>query len=405
MPSYSHLNQPPALERIDMNLKFFARLLPVTGLLCMNMAMALSPTCSLAAGENKVSWPSAADPTWEMCWVKPGMSSGPRGSGLELRNVHFRGVLVMKRAHAPMLFAEYRNGAGGNCYRDWKDEDSAILIDPIVRNVLGTPANFLATTNCDVSSSPTASFGNCPFGQAGRTAADCSNGIAIENLPGNMGFRLTSQYAAAWYKYTSRYEFLTNGNIDTQFGFGNNNGTYNNTTHWHHNYWRFDFDIEGASNDSINVDGTSQTTEFTAVRGVSVVSVTDSSAGFGYIVAPGSNDSTFAPNESTRNFHTVDIIGSAYKANEYSDRSDNVLSDCTMNSSAIANGENIDKKDVVIYYRASVRDSTANNWALPGGGFAPQDSMVCKRVGPTLQMTGTFPVPESDFRFFKDGAE
>ena len=311
----------------------------------------------------------------------------------------------MKRAHAPMLFAEYRNGAGGNCYRDWKDENSSIIAEPIVRNVLGTPLNFSATTNCDVSSAPTTSYGNCPFGQSGRTAADCSNGVAIENLAGNMGFRLTSQYAAAWYKYTSRYKFLTNGNIDTQFGFGNNNGTYNDVTHWHQNYWRFDFDIEGWCNDSINIDNAPQATEFSSVRGKTIFSVTDSYAGFGYIIAPGTNDNTFSANQSNRNFHTVDIIGSVYKPNEYSDRSDNILSDCKMNASAIANSENIDRKDVVLYYRASVRDTTANNWALPGGGFAPEDSMVCKRVGPTLQMTGTFPVPDGDFRFFKDGVE
>jgi hypothetical protein len=390
-----------------MNPKFFARLLPVAGLLCMNTAMALSPTCSLAAGENKVSWPSAANPTWEMCWVKPSQSSGPRGSGLELRNVHFRGVLVMKRAHSPMLFAEYRDGAGGNCYRDWKDEDSAIIAEPAVRNVLGTPVNFTATTNCDVSNLPTTSYGSCPFGQPGRTGADCTpvGGVAIENLPANMGFRLTNQYTAGWYKYTARYEFLPNGNIDTKFGFGNSDGTYNNVTHWHQNYWRFDFDIEGASNDSVNIDSTPQTTEFAAVRDRPAFSVTDSNAGFGYLIAPGANDNTYPANQSGRNFHTADVIATLYKPTEYSDRTNNSLGDCAMNASVLANSENIDRKDVVLYYRASVRDSTANNWALPGGGFAPQDSMVCKTVGPTLQMTGTFPVADGDFRFFKDGAE
>ena len=389
-----------------MNPNFFARLLPVAGLLCMNTAMALSPTCNIAAGENKVSWPSAANPTWELCWVKPSLSSGPRGSGLEIRNVHFRGVLVIKRAHSPMLFAEYRDGAGGNCYRDWKDEDSAILAEPAVRNVLGTSVNFSATTNCDVSNLPATSYGSCPFGQAGRTAADCTRvgGVAIENLPGNLGFRLTNQYSAGWYKYSSRYEFLSNGNIDTKFGFGNSDGTYNNVTHWHQNYWRFDFDIEGASNDSVNIDNVAQATEFSAVRRAAI-SVTDSNANFGYVITPGANDNTSSANESGRNFHTVDIIATSYKPTEYSDRPDNRLGDCAMNAAVLANNENIAKTDVVLYYRASVRDSTANNWALPGGGFAPQDSMVCKRVGPTLQMTGTFPVPEGDFRFFKDGAE
>ncbi len=391
-----------------MTTKLLARLLPVAGLLYMNAAMALTPTCNIAAGENKVSWPSAENPTWEMCWVKPSKSSGPRGSGLEVRNVHFRGVLVMKRAHSPMLFAEYRDGAGGGCYRDWKDEDSKIIAEPAVRDVLGTPINFSATTNCDVSSLPTTSYGPCPFGQTGRTSADCTGlgGVAIENLPFGLGFRLTTQYSAGWYKYTSRYEFLTNGNIDTNFGFGNSDGTYNNVTHWHQNYWRFDFDIEGAGNDSINIDDVPQTTEFSAIRSKSVVSVSDSNTSFGYTIAPGPNDSTFPANESGRNFHSVDLIATAYKPTEYSDKTNNALGDCAMNAAILANNESIDKTDVVLYYRASVRDTTANNWALPGGvGFAPQDSMVCKRVGPTLQMTGTFPVPEGDFRFFKDGAE
>ena len=132
---------------------------------------------------------------------------------------------------------------------------------------------------------------------------------------------------------------------------------------------------------------------------------TRSTIATGYLVAPGANDNAYPANQSNRNFHTVDVIATLYKPTEYADRTNNMLSDCAMNSSVLANSENIDRKDVVLYYRASVRDSTANNWALPGGGFAPQDSMVCKTVGPTLQMAGTFPVPDGDFRFFKDGVE
>ena len=369
-------------------------------------ALALSPVCNAAANETKVSWPNATNPTWEMCWLRPIHSVGAEGSGLELRNVHFRGLLVMKRSHAPILFAEYRNV--NTCYRDWKDVEASMLVEPIVRNVLGTPVNFSSTTSCDISGSATASFGLCPFAQPGRTAADCNNGgVAIENLPADSGFRITSQYEASWYKYTSRYSFMPNGDINVEFGFGNSDGTLNNRTHWHHNYWRFDFDIDGANRDQISLNGTKLTTEFASLRiNRQLYSVMDNGGQFGYEINPSSNDMLFPANESGRNLHTVDIIGTRHRANEYTDRgSTNNLSDCQMLSGNLANGESIDDTDVVLYYRASVRDTTANNWAVPGGGFAPQDSMVCKRGGPVLKLVGNFPIQAGDFSLFKDSLE
>ena len=376
-------------------------------LLFSQNVLAASPICNAAANETKVSWPDAINPTWEMCWLRPINSSSVEGSGLELRNVHFRGVLVMKRSHAPMLFAEYRTG--GTCYRDWKDVEASMLAEPAVRNVLGTPSVFNATTSCDVSSNATVSYGLCPFGQAGRTAADCNGGgLAIENLPAAGGFRITSQYEAAWYKYTSRYSFFSNGDIGVEFGFGNSNGTLNNTTHWHHNYWRFDFDIDGASRDQISLAGTKLNTEFASLRDPrALYSVTDNASQFGYEINPGSNDLLFPANESGRNFHTSDVIGSRYVANQYNDRLNNAnaLADCQMASNFLANGESIEDTDVVVYYRVSVRDTTANDWSVLGGGFAPQDSMVCKRAGPTLRLVGNFPIQAGDFSIFKDGVE
>lgn len=369
-------------------------------------SMAASPVCNSAANENKVSWPNAENPVWEMCWLRPTRSSGARGSGLELRNVHFRGLLVMKRSHAPILFAEYRNSA--TCYRDWKDTEASMLVEPAVRNVLGTPAIFSSTTSCDISASPTASFGLCPFSVPGRTAQDCNGGgVALENLPADGGFRITAQYEAAWYKYTSRYVFNANGDIGVEFGFGNSDGTNNNLTHWHHNYWRFDFDIDGANRDQISLNGESLSTEFASVRGRrDVYAVTDLASQFGYEIYAGSNDLLFPANESGRNFHTSDIIGTRYIAGEYTDRgSTNVLSDCEMRSSNLANGQSIEDTDVVVYYRASVRDTTASNWPAPDGGFAPQDSMVCKRAGPTLKLVGNFPIQVGDFSLFKDSLE
>lgn len=100
-----------------MNLRSCLRLLPVlcatAGVFAATDARADSPVCS--GSELLLSWPSV-NPIWELCYLLPSQSSGPRGSGMELRNVYLHGKLALKRAHAPILFAEYTTST---CYRDW----------------------------------------------------------------------------------------------------------------------------------------------------------------------------------------------------------------------------------------------------------------------------------------------
>lgn len=347
------------------------------------------PGCNAAANENLVQWP-AATPVWQMCWLRPNQSSGPRGSGLEIRNVWYRGKQVFKRAHAPMLFAEYRNGAGGNCYRDWKDQNSNFLANAAVQNQLGIGANVI--TSCDRSTSPTQSFGNCPFQLGSPGGASCFSGVAIQDLGDRM--TLTTQYVAGWYLYSMRWTFHLNGTIEPFFGLGNSNGTYNDVTHWHHNYWRFDFDIDGAGNDQLLLDGAPQANEFSAVHAPRrVYGVRDSVTGRGYDVfpgdatsPPGAMDLVFPPNESGRNFHTVDVMGTLFANNEFGDNPNWSLSDCAVNVAALVSpAVSITNTDVVMYYRGGVRDSAGD---FPPGNPVPADPMVCKSVGPRLVPVG-----------------
>jgi hypothetical protein len=383
------------------------------GLFALVLAGAAYSGSVIAAGANCATWGGtllkwpAENPTWEMCWVRPGQSVGVQGSGLEIRDVHYKGILVAKRMHAPILFAEYRGNS--TCYRDWKDADARFVASPPVRNQLGIPT-FRATTSCDVSQHATASYGNCPFAGApgfSFTAADCISspgGVAIEDMGDHVV--LTTQYSASWYQYTSRFVFWENGDMQPEFGFGNNNGTNNNLTHWHHNYWRFDFDIDGANDNAILANGVPQSTEFTGLRsltggpdnGPTYWDVITNKGGFGYRIVSGSGDYT-PPNESGRGFHTVDVIGSRFINNEYADKADNNLSDCQMVASNIANGENIANADVVFWYRTSVRDSNGNNWppGCSGSGCVPQDSMVCKSGGPTITRIGDWPIFRNGF--------
>ena len=78
--------------------------------------------------------------------------------------------------------------------------------------------------------------------------------------------RLTTQYIAGWYMYANRFVFHADGRIEPSFGFGNRNGTYNSVTHWHHNYWRFEFDIDGLGNNVVSINDVDQATEFSDLR-------------------------------------------------------------------------------------------------------------------------------------------
>jgi hypothetical protein len=355
-------------------------------------AQAASPNCAVQGGQ-LLSWP-AVNPVWEMCWLPPNLSIGPEGSGLELRAVHRNGILVAKRIHAPMLFAEY-SGSGGDCYRDWMDSGTATLAHTSTHNQLGVPPDLgrLATTSCSVSQSPTTSYGTCPFGQPTGSGYQCTNtiGVVIEDLGDRV--RLVSQYRADWYMYDSRISFYTDGTIEPTFGFGNNNGTYNSVTHWHHNYWRFDFDIDEAGNHVVAINDVDQATEFSDLRegpGSTNWSVRNTVTGRGYRLVPGANDYNTGTNESGRNFHLVDFMATRYIAGEYADTPNPNLLACTMNQNALVNGQDINNQDVVLYYRVGVRDSTANNWppGCSGGSCQPQDSMVCKTAGPRLEPFG-----------------
>lgn len=374
--------------------------------------LAAHPNCSLYGG-TLLKWPATGAAVWEMCWRPPSTSSSPGGSGLELMDIHYKGIPIAKRIHSPIIFAEY-NGTG-TCYRDWKNTNAKFAVDPAVRNKLGIPVSIPTTTTCDVSKHATAAYGACPFSNLSPnpfTSADCLSpgGVAIEDKtnaenPGESYVLITTQYAADWYQYTSRVAFYVDGDINPEFGYGNRDGTFNNVTHWHHNYWRMDFDIAGADNDQISANDVVQATEFTGLRsltggpggGPTYWEITDTKQNFGYRITSGTGDYT-PPNDSGRGLHLVDVIGTRFVNNEYSDQPDNALSDCEMNANNLANGQSIADTDVVFYYTASVRDTTANNWPPGSPNPLPQDSMVCKRVGPMITPVGDWPIFRDDFQ-------
>lgn len=356
-----------------------------------------TPACN-GPNETKVSFPDV-DPIWEMCYLAPSNSAGARGSSLEIRDAYFNGYYAIERAHVPMLFANYD---GGTCYRDWIDTDSAFLKpNPARVNFPG------ATTTCDVSTSPTQIVDTCPFinvtGGGGMigVGSDCITGVAVEKLEDRM--ILTTNHSAAWYKYSSRFTFYTDGRMAPRFGFGNSSGVNSEITHWHHAYWRINFDIDGSENDEVYIDNVKQTVEFHDQRGDDMNSavtwtVKDNVTDRGFKIEPTAEDYLIDVDEPPHNpdgYHNVDIMATQFRQVngnlvEFSDTpGQNNLGNCDMDEDALVNGASIDGEDVVFYYRTAVQD-------LANMG------LVCKFGGPVFSLVGDWGLPASDLIFASD---
>jgi hypothetical protein len=339
-----------------------------------------TPACS-GPGEVKVSWPTI-NPVWELCYLTPANSSAAQGSSIEIRDAYYNGHLVLERSHVPMLFANYLSGT---CYRDWKNTNSSFLKADRVEN-----PHRAAITTCDASTSPTQTVNSCPFqnvngsGSVGN-AADCFSGVQVEKYPDRL--LLTTNHSAAWYKYSSRYTFYLDGRIQPRFGFGNSDGTNFGITHWHHAYWRVNFDIDGADNDQVFFNEAVMDTEFSSIRDGNPHNhwmVKDSVTGRGYRIEMTAEDLLVDTDPTGDHYHEVDVMATKYKLvgsiPEYSDTpGSNNLGTCSMNENALVNGESLIDEDVVFWYRTAVNDI--------GGA-----SLNCKSGGPIYYPVGDWGV-------------
>ncbi|MEM8962843.1 MAG: hypothetical protein AAGD38_15265 [Acidobacteriota bacterium] len=337
-----------------------------------------TPACD-GSGENLMQWPEN-NPVWEFCWLRPDDSSGPRGSGLELRDVYYNDILVMKRAHAPMLNVEYDAGGCG-CYRDWSYAENDIRADNQVSPGFFEPT-FDAETVCDNSTSDSSPVGDCPWGGAGP----CNEGVAANSYAERLV--MTTQYQAGWYRYTMRWIFHLDGRIEPQFGFGTANTSCSAATHRHHNYWRIDFDINGAADDQVaqvggDSPGVFSTEQDRTWANGATWEITDQTTGRGYRLVPGEQDRRLPAD----GYSKTDFMASLYKSTELQDN-DQGIGDCDVEVEDIVDGEGINGVDVVAWYRGGVQDVVSS------------DMYRCKTVGPTLVPIGDWsrpPVFEDSF--------
>ncbi len=286
------------------------------------------------SGQFNLTISAGGSPIWQMLVIRPSASSGTRGSGVELRDVTYLGKTILKRAHLPILNVLYDNGACGP-YRDWQWQEGSFIangtdVAPGIRQCTAPPQTFL------------------------ESQVDTGNfrGVAVYQDPGNNEVAIVSEMEAGWYRYVSRWEFSPAGVIRARFGFDGVNNSCVCNAHFHHAYFRLDFDLNGT--------GRNRFTEYDT-RSFFTPLLTETKRFRDYIrgrywtvenllsnelvtVRPGANDGI------ADTYARGDAWFLRYRSTELDDGRNSTGSNTEANLDAFVNGESIDEQDVVMWY-------------------------------------------------------
>ncbi|HUQ63346.1 MAG TPA: hypothetical protein VM121_06315 [Acidimicrobiales bacterium] len=176
---------------------------------------------------------------WDLVVVRPRASSGTNGSGIELRNVDYKGQSVLHRAHLPIATVEYD-----------EEDRAAAGCAPLERVWLREESGFEATAADGQPDDPIAGFRVCA--EAPRTIIDADEeqgqfcGVALR-LEGEE-LVIVSQVKAGWHRYVNEWRLHADGTIRPRMAISAVHNPVTCSPHVHHLYWRFDFDIVGMVN-------------------------------------------------------------------------------------------------------------------------------------------------------------
>jgi hypothetical protein len=302
------------------------------------------------AGQFEVVVNSGGTELWRMTAVRPSVSSGTRASGVELRNVLYRGKVLFKRAHAPILNVIYDRNACGP-YRDWQWQEGSF-------DAFGT----------DVA----AGFRLCtaPPLTMLDDGTDSGNFRGVAVYQDGSEVVLVSELEAGWYRYITRWHFRADGSVLPEFGF---DGVFNScicNVHHHHVFWRFDVDVAEAGKNRITQFDTPQFGTPVLVEGKVFRDyernrhwmIENVNTGEAFKLYSGAEDST-ALGDAYGRYDLVFLrfkSGATNLANEYDDGVNTTGPNNTeANLDQFINGESLDGQDVVIWYGAHFAHTVA----------------------------------------------
>jgi hypothetical protein len=167
---------------------------------------------------------------WDLVVARPRISSGFNGSGVELKDVRYRGARILRRAHVPILNVQYDRSVDlegcGPTYRDWQFEEACFIAD---------------------GDNVQPGYRACP--QPAKTifeaADDRGNFRGVAFYIRSRQLFMVSELTAGWYRYKSEWRLSPSGVMRPRFGFDAVRNTCTCKPHHHHAYWRFAFDVDG----------------------------------------------------------------------------------------------------------------------------------------------------------------
>jgi len=303
-----------------------------------------------------IRWPDA-NPVWQVCWTSPVDSTGLDGSGLEVRDVMYKGRLVLGRGHIPVVNVKYDPGGCGGAdlsYRDWNKELVRFEANNVIRPGYAEPTT------------PPRTVCNTPGTDVGTFL-----GVAAEKLADRLV--LTTQVQAGWYRYIYSWTFFEDGTIKPGVRFTAVANVCTPLAHYHNVYWRFDFDIDDVGNDAIDeLNAGAWTPLATETRRVHAPAsgrrwrVRDKVSGDAYEIVPA------ADADVADAWAVGDLWALAFRATEIDDGgATGGLDGDKAHIDRYLSGENIDGKDVVVWYRTGYRHAGPADCELGGPTLRP----------------------------------
>ena len=334
-----------------------------------------------------IAWPADA-PLWEFDLYRPANRTTLNSSGLEIRDVRYRGRTIFARASVPVLNVEYDAGGCG-CFRDWMTDEAPIDLggDATVVASCGTVQETVQgqtrTYRSGIAlSTPgaveTACEANSVATPRGGDVGDFL-GVSVEDYGDELV--LTGHTQAEWYRYRMKWHFYADGRIWPEFSFAAADAVCTYSGHRHHAYWRFDFDLDGTPDNDVvrehaagDEAGQVFTRESSRVLGgpsdQTYWSVVDGASGIGYQIRPGEEDRRLPVDPYSK----TDALVLRYKMDEIDD-GETIATGCAFAFEPFVDGESLEGEDTVFWYRSG---------ALHSAG-APYE---CDLVGPMLVPIG-----------------
>lgn len=267
---------------------------------------------------------------WSMTVTRPSASSGAWGSAVELTDVYYRGKRVLGRAGVPIFNVKYSRNVCGP-YRDWSWQEhpyraqGELMTDGILQS----------------NSAPQTIF---------DTDDDSGDFRGVTVYTVNGVTTLISEMEAGWYRYLSIWNFYPDGTIEPRWGFGAVQDSCTCNLHFHHVYWRLDFDIGPTVNNRVEAyDGTQWKPVKTEAKQYrdgthQAWRITDPKTGSGYVVIPGKEDQTAADDA----YGQGDVWVVRARANQLDDYYN--YQGTWANIDAFLQGDDVYDQDIVFWY-------------------------------------------------------